>query len=347
MTTKANFGPAALFLLLALSTASVFAQGTFYGDSASMGQGTIRSWIQTTRDSVPVAMGVTFTAGLLQGLPGGEEDVSLELPRVASDSLFTHVYFNWEPQGHPPTPYMQPHFDIHFYMISSLARRLIPAGVDTFQVPSQFVPPNYTPGPPPVQVVPGMGTHWLDSTSAEFHGHMFTHTLIYGFYHGQFIFYEPMVTRAYFMMNPDSTFQIPQPESYQRTGYYPTTYTVSYNADSYTYTVSIGGFVFRNVGGAGVDDPVAARPSGYELADNYPNPFNPSTSIQFVLPRASRVSLTIYNLLGEEVASLVDGMLSEGSHTVQFNGSTMGSGVYFYRLKTDGFVSTKKMIMLK
>jgi hypothetical protein len=94
-------------------------------------------------------------------------------------------------------------------------------------------------------------------------------------------------------------------------------------------------------------DMVGAVPSGFALEQNYPNPFNPSTQIAYALPRTGRVSLTISNLLGQNVAVVEDEIQTAGTHTVSFDGSALPSGIYFYRLQTGDFVQTKKMIILK
>lgn len=97
---------------------------------------------------------------------------------------------------------------------------------------------------------------------------------------------------------------------------------------------------------------VKSTPTVYALNQNYPNPFNPSTSIRFALPVEAKVSMKIFNLLGEEVARLVNGNMTAGQHTVAFDGSRLNSGVYFYTLEAKGvdgsnFVSTKKMTLIK
>jgi len=92
-------------------------------------------------------------------------------------------------------------------------------------------------------------------------------------------------------------------------------------------------------------------PQAFSLDQNYPNPFNPSTRIQYSLEKAAQVSLKVYNVLGNEVATLVSGRQEAGGYTVSFGNSkgTLGlsSGVYFYRLEAGSFVSTKKLILMK
>ncbi|MCC6962396.1 MAG: DUF4397 domain-containing protein [candidate division Zixibacteria bacterium] len=91
----------------------------------------------------------------------------------------------------------------------------------------------------------------------------------------------------------------------------------------------------------------AVLPSDFALNQNYPNPFNPTTTISFALPNAAPVTLTVYNVIGQEVARLVDGPLPAGPHQVTFDAANMASGIYFYRLQTDGFSEQRKMVLMK
>ena len=84
----------------------------------------------------------------------------------------------------------------------------------------------------------------------------------------------------------------------------------------------------------------------YSLNQNYPNPFNPSTSISYSLGTTGKVQLKIYDMLGKEIATLVDEVQTSGSHSVEFN-KPLSSGVYYYTLRAGEFTSTRKMIILK
>lgn len=103
--------------------------------------------------------------------------------------------------------------------------------------------------------------------------------------------------------------------------------------------------VYRSASPTSVkEDPI---PSDFGLNQNYPNPFNPETIISFNLPEVSKVRLGVYNTLGELIVTLADGEFSAGRHALPFNGSRLASGIYFYRLETNQFSKTMKMILSK
>jgi len=97
----------------------------------------------------------------------------------------------------------------------------------------------------------------------------------------------------------------------------------------------------------GINDPSGNIPSNYSLSQNYPNPFNPTTSISFALPVAGNVELKVYDMLGKEVASLVSGSYTAGTHSVPFDASALASGVYVYKLSAGDFTDSKKMVLIK
>jgi hypothetical protein len=88
-------------------------------------------------------------------------------------------------------------------------------------------------------------------------------------------------------------------------------------------------------------------PSEYMLSQNYPNPFNPTTNIKFSIPNDGNVSLKIYDALGNEVSSFVNGFIKAGSYNAEIDANSWASGVYFYTLKTNEFNETKKMVLVK
>ncbi len=122
-------------------------------------------------------------------------------------------------------------------------------------------------------------------------------------------------------------------------------------------TIQITGLSYLSVvtTPSGVEEHGLTVPTTPVLSQNYPNPFNPSTTISYQLPALSSVegsaprfvTLQVYDVLGKEVATLVNGIQSAGLHTVRFDGSSLRSGVYFYRIQAGSFVDTKKLILLK
>jgi hypothetical protein len=106
-------------------------------------------------------------------------------------------------------------------------------------------------------------------------------------------------------------------------------------------------FLFQKGIPTGVNEPKSEIPGEYSLSQNYPNPLNPTTAIGFILAKSGRASLVVYDMLGRTVANLIDGKLGAGFHKVNFDGSRLPSGVYFYSLKAGGFSDVKKLMILK
>jgi hypothetical protein len=93
--------------------------------------------------------------------------------------------------------------------------------------------------------------------------------------------------------------------------------------------------------------PEPLMPGRFVLEQNYPNPFNPSTTIRYALPERSRVTLIVFNTLGQQVATLAEGELDAGYHEVNFDASSLASGVYLYRLTAGEHVQARKLILLR
>ena len=117
----------------------------------------------------------------------------------------------------------------------------------------------------------------------------------------------------------------------------------------------IDGYVVVGTHGAGVysaslvtavEDEQTA-PNNFILAQNFPNPFNPSTTINFTLPQTSKVKLTLFDAVGREIEQIASKEFSAGVHSVNYNASNLSSGVYFYKIEAGSFVQTKKMILMK
>ena len=109
----------------------------------------------------------------------------------------------------------------------------------------------------------------------------------------------------------------------------------------------VGSTLWKYTGSTGVQQSGLVTLNAYSLDQNYPNPFNPSTTIKYQVPVNGMVSLKVYNLIGQEVASLVSEIQSAASYEASFDASKLSSGVYFYTLRAGNFVETKKMMLLK
>jgi endo-1,4-beta-xylanase len=96
-----------------------------------------------------------------------------------------------------------------------------------------------------------------------------------------------------------------------------------------------------------VSEATSMLPATFELEQNFPNPFNPTTSIRYGVPQSSQVTLTVFDILGREIRTLVNAVQSPGQYTVTFDGRDLASGVYFYRLSSASFSATKKFVMVK
>jgi len=118
------------------------------------------------------------------------------------------------------------------------------------------------------------------------------------------------------------------------------------NAGSYSYRLKQmdydGSFAYSSVVNVDVTAPVQ-----FELAQNYPNPFNPSTTISFTIPQSSVVTLKVYNTLGQEVKTLINGNMESGVHSISFDASDLNSGIYFYKLEAGQFSDVRKMTLIK
>lgn len=226
------------------------------GKVQTMGNGALWSWVETDNRGHPVSVGITFTETALSGLPenppGGGLDgweFPVELPSPKAVPPFTHIVVDWNPHGHiPPGIYDVPHFDFHFYLISSREREKITAkGRDLEKClkkpESRFIPTGYMLAPG--SEVPRMGAHWVDTASPEFHLQPFTRTFVYGSYDGRVAFLEPMVALSFLEAKTNSLSPVKLPVLYRKHGYYPISYGIKYDPNRREYTVSLEGLVKR------------------------------------------------------------------------------------------------------
>jgi hypothetical protein len=142
--------------------------------------------------------------------------------------------------------------------------------------------------------------------------------------------------------------------------YYTDSLNCAYSTSNAVYTAATGGYPVGDLNWfptrytAWLGDPVSTgvpteqgQPVAFALEQNYPNPFNPSTTIKFVIGKSAYTTLTVYNILGQRVATPVAGMLEAGPHEVRLNASALASGMYFYQLASGSSVAVKKMMVLK
>jgi len=139
-------------------------------------------------------------------------------------------------------------------------------------------------------------------------------------------------------------------------GYDPVQQQIAIGATDYVLTGNFS--LSQSTSSIPVGGGASGHPGDFVLEQNYPNPFNPTTTISFSVPVASGVTIRVYSILGQEVATLVDGPFAAGSHTAIWNGRdsagrVVASGVYFYRMEATGlggggsFTSMRRMLFLK
>lgn len=220
---------------------------TFYGPTQPFMGGTARAWVKVAGNGngEPTAVGIDVSGNVLQNLSEEHASVVLQMPNNKGGNFYTHMTVEWNPEGHLPI-YGSPHFDFHFYYIPEADRMNIDEGdaAEFDIVPAEmYWPPMYMKIP---GGVPMMGAHWVDLLSPEIAGTGdFTQTFIWGSFDGEFIFFEPMVTSAYLLGNPDVTFPVRQPQAYAQDGWYPTTYSIKYSTSPNKYTISLDELVYH------------------------------------------------------------------------------------------------------
>ena len=130
-----------------------------------------------------------------------------------------------------------------------------------------------------------------------------------------------------------------------------TFYNICFPTISTGWVVGENGSILKTTEGTTRVTPPANKtalsPSGYRLDQNYPNPFNPETAIRFSIPQKDHVTLKIFDLLGREVATLVNGPREAGTFQILYHAGNLPSGIYFYRLEATEFVQTRKFIIQK
>ena len=230
--------------------------GIFKGPVKPWHSGKAFTWLETDNNNKPLKIAINISDEAWAHLPTGadqhehdhdhENAVRLKFHPKVDSTIFNHVELGWNPHGHDPMPiYGIPHFDFHFYNVSTAAVDAIPPyELDSMKFKNlpapEYFPANYMyfgGG------VPKMGTHLIDVTSPEVNGAVFGQTFIYGSYNGKVTFTEPMITKAFIEANPSFSRAIPQPAKVQKTGFYPTRLRFARNAGSRDFILE--DFVYR------------------------------------------------------------------------------------------------------
>lgn len=236
----------ALFVLIFVIN-SIFIQSNareIKGEKMIIGKGYARTYIHLDSKNRPTVLGILMSKDALEGLPHEDTNYSLKFPASVIPP-YREIVVGWNPEGHePPGVYDIPHFDFHFYTIDKDDREAITcigsdASVCTKVPHKDFLPKFYIPTP---AGVPMMGWHWLDSRSPELNGKRFTSTFIYGYYDGEMIFVEPMITREFMLSCARVNHVLPLPHKVASEGYYPRKYTLNYNAKEKVYRLELKNF---------------------------------------------------------------------------------------------------------
>jgi len=234
--------------------------GTFFGPSQPVGNGTVKTYVTVDEAGAPTEVGLRLTRSALDDLPqdtGLGQTLMLDFPDQAAGTAFDHVMMNWNAHGHEPEPlFGKPHFDFHFDMVDMATIEGIDPNNSDYAAKAErlpetkYLPQDYVlpPGPPAaVQAVPGMGVHLVDGsdTSLVPGTYDFEQIVISGAWDGRYTFIEPMITRDWLLTQPTSEQPLKQPQAYQKSAYYPTTYTVSVDEQTQDYVVSLAGLTMR------------------------------------------------------------------------------------------------------
>jgi hypothetical protein len=230
-------------------------ENKFWGAKVFVGQGEIRSLARIDHEGKPLELAVAISPNVVEhlfneGNTGTHPSWTIPFHQSVLDATpFKHLTVNWNPAGHPPTSFADPHFDIHFYMITEAERLAIPVWSPTTDLqfntkpPAGYMPTDYITPPGAVGAEAAMGKHWLPPSS---NFTPFNHVMILGTYDGSFNFIEPMVTVEYLARELQVTKEFSQPQKFARAGYYPTKYNVWKDSWTAFHMISLSDFVWRD-----------------------------------------------------------------------------------------------------
>jgi hypothetical protein len=242
-----------------------------YGTPIKLGQGRARSYVLLNK-GVPLEVGIALDERALDGLrapmppmggdPNGGEHAHVDMDRyelampAQNPTPYKFIELDWNPAGHEPENiYTIPHFDFHFYKIDIAERNAILPSDPAFLTKSanvpddEFLAPFYI-SPEPRVAIPQMGVHWIDFRTPELqpppNNKRFTTTFINGTYNGAVIFQEPMITREFILSKPNVTLQIPVAPRVTPAGYYPSAYSITYDAQAKEHRIALTQLEWRN-----------------------------------------------------------------------------------------------------
>jgi hypothetical protein len=229
---------------------------TRYGPTRPLGGGVTRAFATVDAQGTPQGLGVILSEKALQNLPqhGSHDEhmLPLQMPVQATGLFADHVSLDWNPHGHEPeTLFGAPHFDVHFYTVAQAERATWTPADPQFEIKlerapeAKYLPAGYVQFP---GGVPMMGAHWGDSADPTYApgGPAFTEVLLWGSYDGKVAFIEPMITTALLQTRPEFAEPIAQPEAVQKTGYYPTRYTIRHDAKRKAYVIALHDLALRS-----------------------------------------------------------------------------------------------------
>ncbi|HEY9296539.1 MAG TPA: hypothetical protein VIQ31_09220, partial [Phormidium sp.] len=250
-------------------------------DPKQIGDGWIYTWGAFDQGGNPSSIGVTFTENALDDMfevtdPNNQfprlvphlnmpdmfdaaRVYNIEYPQIVKDKTpFDHMGWYANSEGHAPsTVYDEPHVDVHFFLDTIQERERITGtpelNAQLYKYPKDgflnrdYILPNdpFTNRPATGDAL--QGSHWVDRETPEFRGQPFTETFIFGTYDGEVNFWEPMITKEVFEQKTNLTKPIKFPDIVAEDGFYPTEYSIKYNANFGEYTVSLDKFVYREV----------------------------------------------------------------------------------------------------
>jgi hypothetical protein len=218
-----------------------------YGPEVKVGNGKARGFIKRNDDGLPTEIGFTLSEDALENLPDDLEHTSylLALPVEKALTPYDHISFDWTPHGYEPTTiYDKAHFDIYFYMVSqSLTNQNALGEAIKIQPEQKFLPPHYL--SIPAEGVTKMDKYLVDGESPGLQDAPFIKPFVHGSYDGDIFFHKTMITIEFLLSQTTIMADIPQPETFKKSGAYPTRYSVKFDQERKEYTIALLDFISK------------------------------------------------------------------------------------------------------